>query len=85
VIALGQGGTAALELFSADSRLVGGEVFQVQTSNPDASVLAVTPQKGALLVGLVLLTFAVLGGLTTGLTLITQFLTREITHVPGSF
>ncbi len=59
----------------------GGGVFQVQTNNPDASVLAMTAQKGALLLGLVFLTFALLGGLTTGLTLVTWFLTRQITHV----
>jgi hypothetical protein len=66
---------------SSGSTGAGGGVFQVQTDNPDASVLAMTAQKGELLVGLVLLTLAVLGGLTTGLTLITWFLTREISHV----
>lgn len=74
-------GFISITLSQQGSTGTGGGVFQIQTNNPDASVMAMTAQKGALLVGMVLLTFALMGGLTTGLTLLTWFLTRQITRV----
>ena len=51
----------------------------VQTTNPDASVLLATPQKGALFVGFLLITLALLGGLSTGLAFVFWFLNRQVT------
>ena len=81
VVLIGAGFLSITLSQQAGSTGTGGGVFQVQTNNPDASVLAMTAQKGALLLGLVFLTFALLGGLTTGLTLVTWFLTRQISRV----
>lgn len=66
---------------SQQSTGTGGGLFQIQTSNPDASVLALTPQKGILLIGLVVLTIGLMVGLSVALRLIFWFLTREITVV----
>jgi len=67
--------------FSQQTTSTSGGLFQIQTSNPDASVLALTPQKGALLLGLVALTIGLMVGLSLGLRLLIWFLTRELTVV----
>ena len=59
----------------------GGGLFQIQTSNPDASVMALTPQKGALLIGLVVLTLGLMVGLSLAFRLLFWFLARELTVV----
>jgi len=55
--------------------------MRVQTTNPDASVLVATPQKGALLIGLAIVTIGVIGGLGTGIALLFQILSRQIDTV----
>ena len=55
--------------------------MRVQTTNPDGSVLIATPQKGALLIGLVIITIGAIGGLGTGIALLFQILSRSIDTV----
>ena len=53
----------------------------VQTTNADASVLMTTPQKGALFVGYLAVLGGLLGGLATGLALLSWFLSRQVNIV----
>jgi hypothetical protein len=50
----------------------------VQTSNPDASVLIPTPQKGAMFIGVIVVLFVLIGGMGTGLAAVVWFVNRQV-------